>query len=320
MANQRRAMNEDIAWLELRRDEFVAASCPACRSDDAQFLYVKYGINQVRCRACATQFANPRPKAETLERFYAESANYDYWAKHIFPKSANVRRLEIFGPRADFITKLAKTRNLGIGALLEVGAAYGWFCVAVKELGGFSRVIGIEPTPRLAQVCRGQGLEIIESSYEHAKPDCPISVVAAFEVVEHLYDPEGFLRWCLQLLTPGGCVYITCPNIRGFETLVLGKESPAVDHEHLNMFNPDSLKLLAARTGFTDIEITTPGKLDVDLVREAREEGRIGDQALGTFVTHLLDRSEETGESFQAWLRTANLSSHMMMTAFRPAS
>ena len=50
MAGQRRAMNDDIAWLETRQDEFVAANCPACRADDSEFLYVKYGIAQVRCR------------------------------------------------------------------------------------------------------------------------------------------------------------------------------------------------------------------------------------------------------------------------------
>ena len=37
---------------------------------------------------------------------------------------------------------------------------------------------------------------------------------------------------------------MTCPNIGGFETTVLGKESDTVDHEHLNLFNTTSIKTI----------------------------------------------------------------------------
>ena len=46
----------------------------------------------------------------------------------------------------------------------------------------------------------------------------------------------------------------------------MGKKSEAVDHEHLNYFNPQSIKKLARRAGYTLVDVITPGVLDVDIL------------------------------------------------------
>ena len=66
----------------------------------------------------------------------------------------------------------------------------------------------------------------------------------------------------------------TCPNVAGLETTLLGKESNAVDHEHINLFSPDSIKILLKKCNFEIIELSTPGVLDIDLVRRAVKEER----------------------------------------------
>ena len=52
----------------------------------------------------------------------------------------------------------------------------------------------------------------------------------------------------------------------GFDISFLGNKSEAVDHEHLNYFNPKSINYLAKRSGFKVIDIITPGVLDVDIL------------------------------------------------------
>src|SRR5439155_26773943 len=99
-------------------------------------------------------------------------------------------------------------------------------------------------------------------------------VVAAFEVIEHLFSPHDFLTACRDRLAPGGLVVLTCPNVRGFDVSVLGPVSDTVDVEHLNYFHPDSLCRLLERCGLTPLEALTPGELDAELVRKKALAGQ----------------------------------------------
>ena len=321
MAGQRAAMERDIARLAAARDGFVAVDCPACDGADSAVLYDKYGLTHRRCAACRTQFISPRPGPEALTRFYAESENYAYWAKHIYPASAETRRRQIFVPRADLVESQCRARGALGGTVVEVGAGFGLFCEELAARGSFAHVIGIEPSPALADACRAKGIAVIESPFETATLPAPADVIAAFEVVEHLFRPKELLDFAFASLNPGGLLILTCPNIEGFETIALGRASAAVDHQHLNYFTPRSLALLAGRAIFAEIEVTTPGRLDVDLVRRALAAGEVDRAALGGFVAHLIDAaSDEIDERFQAFLQAAGLSSNMMMVARKPAA
>lgn len=319
MAGQAPALQKDIDWLAARRESFVHVPCPACGGDATEPLYEKYRMTHVRCPDCATQYVTPRPDAETLGDFYATSANYEFWAKHVFPVTSAARRVQIFRPRAEAVARLAGAAGVSDGTLVEVGAAHGLFCDEASKLGLFSRVIGIEPTPHLADACREIGIETIESTYEKARLDTRADIVASFEVIEHLFDPGAFLRWCHAALKPGGHVLLTCPNIAGFETLILGRESGAVDHEHLNLFTPESLARLAGRSGFTDVRVTTPGRLDVELVQRALDEGAVTRETVGEAMCRLVEAESDLQDRLQALIQDARLSSNMMMTARKPA-
>lgn len=320
MQGQRAAVQADIDWLAARKNGFVNVACPACGRDDAEWLYEKYAMQHRRCRRCGTQYVNPRPPAEVLGAFYVQSANYQYWAKHIFPQSVDARRERIFRPRAELIGRLVAEYGLGKGTLVEVGAAYGLFCDEVRKLGIFSRIVAIEPTPDLAASCRALGLETIEAPYEEVAFKHNADVVANFEVLEHLFDPATFLKWAFGLLRPGGILFLTCPSIAGFETLVLKEHSDTVDHEHLNLFNPQSLALLAESCGFADVEVTTPGRLDVEMVQQKIADGVISAEAVDPVLRSLLARPEaDIAVRLQNLLSDAALSSHMCLTAQRPA-
>jgi hypothetical protein len=316
MAGQEAAMQEDIDWLAARKEAFVEVACPACGASAGRLLYEKYGMRHQLCTACATQYVSPRPTAETLGAFYAESVNYRYWAKEIFPASREKRRAGIFQPRAAIVAELVRRHGIAGGVLVEVGAAHGLFCDEIRKLDLFTRLIAIEPTPDMANECRALGFETIEAPWERVRLDQPAQVMAAFEVIEHLFDPGAFLRWCHANLLADGHVLFTCPNIAGFETMLLGKASGAVDHEHINLFTPDSLCRLINASGFQVIERSTPGELDVDLVRRALEAGDLNEDSLGPVVSRLVRHSDrDVATRLQDLLKRAGLSSNMMVLA-----
>lgn len=319
MEDQKKAMNADIEWLKNRSKDFINVKCPACGSNNSKPLYKKYYLNHLVCQNCFTQYVSPRPTKVVLEDFYKNSLNHAYWAKYIFSASEDIRKEKIFKPRALFLKENISSRHEN-GNLLEIGAAYGYFCDEVKKLNLFKKIIAIEPTPDLAQVLRNKKIDVIESSYEEAQLNIKFDVIVNFEVIEHLFDPKEFLQWCFNNLNPGGCLYLTCPNIGGFETVVLEKESDTVSHEHINLFNTDSIKVMVENVGFEKVVVSTPGVLDFDIVKQMYISKNINKNRLGPFLLNLIEsESLDAEQKFQKYLINSNNSSHMMLIAYKPS-
>jgi 2-polyprenyl-3-methyl-5-hydroxy-6-metoxy-1,4-benzoquinol methylase len=176
----------------------------------------------------------------------------------------------------------------------------------------------MEPTPDLAQTCRERGLETIEQSFEAYTALAEterFSVVAAFEVIEHLFSPRDFLQSVHRMLSPGGLLILTCPNGRGFDIEALGNLSDSVDYDHLNYFSPRSLGRLLVDCDFQVLDEATPGRLDAELVRKKALSGEF-DLSGQPFLQHvLIDDWDRLGGAFQKFLADNGLSSHLWIVA-----
>lgn len=317
MDGAKEASERDLNWLLDRYTDFIWVKCPACGSrTTTNKNIIKNELVYVECADCATVYMNPRPTPELLQEFCIQSYNYRYWNKYIFPASEELRREKIFKPRAQYVNKMINCflilTTYEPGTLIDIGAGFGTFCEEFEKVGNFKHVVALEPTPDLAKTCRERGLEVIEKPFEQLERDTDtVDVITAFEVLEHIFDPAEFIEHCSHLLNEGGLLMLTCPNINGFETKLLGACSSTIGHGHLNYFHPDSLCLLLRRFGFEILSVTTPGKLDVDIVRKHIEDANVC-----PFLKHMI-MDEQIGYSFQNFLATNMLSSHMRVVARR---
>jgi len=320
MAGYAAAEQKDIDWLKARSTKFESVHCPACGANDGAPFYEDHGKLNVVCRVCDTQYANLRPSARIMQEFYAQSATYTYYAEHIYPASSEARRERLFVPRANKVREVAENYGVFNGTLVEVGAGYGLFCDEVRKLGIFERTIGIEPMGALAQICRDRGIEVIESCYEKAEIKTGVDAIAHFEVIQLLFCPEDFLKWCGRALKPGGFIISTCPNVAGLESTLLGGKPNTVAHEYINLFTPQSLSRLHERCGFEVVEVTTPGCLDLDLIRRAISDHKLDPEALDPIVRALVEKDDpEFTLRLTKLLQEALLTSNMMMVARKPA-
>lgn len=318
LARHRAIFERDIAWLQARKRDFVLASCPACGSDDGAPTFDKHDLTFIDCRHCRTIYMCPRPSERLMAEYYATAEHYRFWALYLFPQSEAVRREKIHLPMLRRIVDRCDRLGVKRGTLLEVGPGFGTFCQLAIERGAFERVLAVEPTPDLAEACRRRGIEVIEKPIEEIGDEVgEIDVLVAFEVIEHLFDPRAFLDRCSRHLRRDGLAVFTCPNGQGFDVTVLKSDSVAVDNEHVNLFNPGSFALLLERCGFGAVEVTTPGRLDAELVRAALMDGRLDPRGQSFLKQVLIDNWERMGAPFQRFLSENGLSSHMMAFARR---
>jgi 2-polyprenyl-3-methyl-5-hydroxy-6-metoxy-1,4-benzoquinol methylase len=306
----------DRNFLLSRKEEWVLVSCPACGEEDTNNFGIKDEIKYVVCNRCETVYINPRPSQSLLHEFYATSKSYAYWNKYIYPKTEDIRREKIFRPRVELLAEYLKKYNGSInGVFLEVGAGFGTFCQELTKLKQFKRIVAIEPFPEFAEACRNKGIEVIQLPIEKINEIEIADVIASFEVIEHLFNPVSFLKNCYRLLKPGGLLYLSCPNVKGFDVSMLGLLSTTFGEGHYNYYHPESLSLLFKSQGFEVIEIATPGKLDCGIVRDHILNGTVDIKNQPFLQEVLINRWEELGQPFQTFLADNKLSSHMVILA-----
>lgn len=301
---------EDIKQYFSDKSGFVHINCPACNGNDASFEFEKNGFNYVKCYNCGTLYVNPRPSKEAIRNFYTHSKSTKYWTEHFYKETENQRRDKIFKPRAlmiqDFIGKRRK-----INTFADIGAGYGTFLDEVRKLSLAKNILAIEPSGDLAVILKNNGFEVIQIPIEECGSvlRAKVDFATSFELLEHVFSPEKFFSSVCGILSNGGYFIFTTLNINGFDLQVLWDKSKSISPpHHLNFFNIDSAKILLKRCGFKIVKAFTPGKLDVDIVKNMCSEQNI---EVSKFVKLLINSDETTRANFQSFLGENNLSSHM---------
>lgn len=312
LAGQEAAFARDIARLQSKRNEFVAVDCPACGHKHSPSIFSKFGFDYLQCPECRTIYMSPRPSPEVMAGYYSNSENYRYWAEYIFPASESARREKINRPWLQRILEICARHGVARDHLVEIGSGFGTFAALVNTEKAFQSVTAIEPTPEMAQACRERGVHVVEKGIENVGSEVrPADVVVAFEVVEHLFEPAVFFKQASRLLAPGGILVVSCPNGLGFDIATLGAESLAIDAEHVNLLNPESIRLLGDKCSLQCLEVSTPGRLDAEFVRTAALGGRC-DLSKQPFLHRVLIEEWDTlGWPFQQFVAAHSLSAHM---------
>ena len=295
---------------------FISVNCPACHGSSFFPEFEKLGFQYVSCESCNTLFVNPRPSFEMLKKFYSDSPSTHFWAEKFFKPMAEARRDKIFRPRAEYASKILGSRK---GAVVgDVGAGFGLFLEELRKLSPGNEYFAIEPSLDMSDICAEKRLKVKRMCLEDiCDLDGGFDLLTAFELFEHLYDPVGFLKKSFSLLKPGGHLLLTTLNGNGFDILLLwGRSKSIAPPHHLNFLNPDSAGRLLKSIGFDIAEITTPGRLDWDIV-----EGMIKNEGidLGRFWNLLAKVGTEVAkDELQGWVSQNNLSSHMRILVKKP--
>ena len=201
----------------------------------------KNGYNLLRCNYCETVTVSPFPSEQQLIEFYQ---NYKGTAGYNKKRDKKIKRS---------IKRVRKIINFTRGKrFLDVGCNAGYVVYAAQLLG--FDAFGIEldcETVSEAQKEFGEELFKCTTIQEYAKTNRQFDVIYTSEVIEHVPDPDAFLKSASGLLDKGGVLYLTTPDGNHF-TLPKNFSSwnAVTPPEHIIYFTKKGLNILLAKHGF----------------------------------------------------------------------
>ena len=212
----------------LTKDSFASRKLPE---------YMSYKL--VRCHGCTTVFASEAPDARTLAHAYHE-ADYDT-AREATDAATTYRRA--IEPR------LATLTDRGIA--LEIGTGTGVFLTELQRMG-FREAVGIEPSPAaIAAADPAIAPAIREGVFTGDEyPPASLAFIGCFQTMEHVPDPRGLVEQSFRMLQPGGILAMITHDYTAPLNRTLGRRSPIIDIEHVQLFCPAALRTLVTQAGF----------------------------------------------------------------------
>ena len=104
------------------------------------------------------------------------------------------------------------------------------------------------------------------------------------------------------MVKPGGYLFISTLCVDGFDLQVLWDKSSQISPpHHINFHSIKGFEKLFERAGLTDVKISTPGQLDVDIVKNFIMSSDESVLQNNRFLKSILD-SDNKSDKFQAFL------------------
>ncbi len=288
------------------------ADCPVCAGAKLELFAIKHGMRIDRCGGCGFRFTNPPPTAHQLRIFYNSEAKTI--ENQIFEATRDVR-LSIFERRVELIS-----RHVASGTLLDVGGAIGIFVDALGRAQAPFKVAVIDLNEDAIGKLHARHPDIEAHCGDVFDHHDVYDVVTLWDTIEHLPDVNRVAAHLFSLIRPGGYLFVSTPNIDGFEHWVGQVRHPQIEPlSHLNYFSPETLELLLTHHGFAVIDFLTPnGSFDIAYVNRILSDGDADLQMLGEFLRQKLQRPE-VAEDFAELISKHRMAGNVVMIAQRPA-
>jgi len=267
MKGARKAYLEDVEFYKSQIESFQLRNCPGCQWVECDLFCEKDGFKFDRCPACWTIFMNPGPSISVVSKLYEISKTYEYWAKYVYPQSAEQRYTQLSQPRAAYIMSALEHNAIASKSILEIGAGTGDVIRELAHLIPGVRAYAVEPNPDMWVNYEHSKVNLLKVPLEEInETQNKFSVIYAFEVLEHLLNPELLFQKSSSLLTTGGLLILSTPNSASIEDTSMKNTSNTIDIEHISVVTPLAIHSLANRHSFKVVKIDTPGKFDLELM------------------------------------------------------
>ncbi len=242
-------------------DLLTPRACPTCGANAEKTELAKDHMSVVRCGVCDLVYVTPTFDEDHYQSVYA-SAEYQEIVRDLGISSHEYRVRRFGAERVGIMEKYLRPRNGQPLRYLDVGCSTGFVVEAARGRGW--NAAGIDLNPSAIEFGRCRGLDLRTVALEEAGfAPAGFDAISLFDVLEHLLAPVRTLRACIDLLAPGGILFLYVPNYDSASRLLMGSDAHFIwPTHHLNYYTPATMRDLMSRNGLTTEFVATEG-LDI---------------------------------------------------------
>jgi 2-polyprenyl-3-methyl-5-hydroxy-6-metoxy-1,4-benzoquinol methylase len=225
----------------MKNQNIETINCCICNNNKPKKLkrirFRNHSLRLVKCKKCDLMFFSPRLSEEYLKILYCKDhfdqlTNNQNYIKEDFHE---------FRKRLKLINKYLKNKT----SVLDIGCCTGNFLISCKN-NEFKTIIGIDINKKTNEYCKKLGFKIYEKL-----PKRKFDLIHLSDIIEHIGNPNSFIKKTKKNLNKEGIIVLTTPNINNpINHLVNIKPD-----QHLFYFSKKSISKLLKKNGFDIITI-----------------------------------------------------------------
>lgn len=210
--------------------------CPICsRSQYKHCLFPRRGGEIYICSNCINAYTIPVPAVEyTHDSFFQAAEDQE----------------KLFRSYAKPIIQFIKSVKPG-GRLLDIGTGGGYLMEEAKGQG--FDPYGIEPSSGAVLFCKKRKLKVKKGYFKDGMfPQRYFDVIVASHVLEHVPNPQKFLKSASKILKDDGVLCLSQTNYTGTIPKLYGRFWEGwVPDQHFVHFSPVGIEFLLKKTGYS---------------------------------------------------------------------
>lgn len=234
--------------------------CPLCSHPDPvagltchDFFVSGEEFPVFRCPQCGFSWTGGAPRPGEIGRYYQSEdyISHSNTAQGFVNRMYHLVRSYMLNRKANLVSRVSGKKS---GALLDIGAGTGYFLRTMQQRGW--QVSGTEKSSKAREFCLSQwNIDLLPDEGLFALPDRSFDVITLWHVLEHLHEPDKYLKKAARLLKPSGCLVVALPNPGSYDARHYGRYWAAWDvPRHLWHFLPGNVEKLAGKQGFSPVK------------------------------------------------------------------
>ena len=289
----------------------VNERCPLCGAAESVEFGPAAFTRYMRCSECGLRYLRDEPLLEHRLGLAVASLAADAAVKDVQIATYEARKRKFL----PIIERLGAFHPIDEPArVLDIGSGSGYFLEALRERTAWQGV-GLEPNGEAVAAATRRGLDVRQGDLASFTPDEPFDIAVCVGVLGHISSPAQVAGDCGRMVRDGGIFFARTPNCDGFEMSVLGTaHSYFTPLEGMAGYTLPSMETFLRIGGFEVLELSTPGALDLNIVRQHVEVFGCALDA-GPFLHRLIFEDSEEMEAarkdFTRFLAANRMSSLM---------
>lgn len=204
------------------------------------------------CQDCGFRFTQDIPDADSIGPYYQSEdyISHSDTKKGIINQLYHTARSWMLQRKYQLVKRYSSTNRV-----LDVGSGTGYFLSFLKEKG--HEVLGVEADPGARAATKDQfGIEVHPPTLvEEGQLPGPFGAITMWHVMEHVHEPDVYLKSFNKSLDEEGTLIIAVPNRDALDAEKYGPVWAAYDvPRHLWHFRPKDIEALVKRNGFEVVE------------------------------------------------------------------